>query len=77
MHRAHVRMRHLLRALYLNLIGIPDIAIAMSLQNTCNESQYLLQLNNMEHRRQNPKSDAGAIMHISVNDAASPDEASS
>jgi hypothetical protein len=74
MHRSHVRMRHLLRALYLNLIGIPDIAIVNSLQNTCNESQYLLQLNNMEHRRQNPESDAGAIMHISVNDVASPDE---
>ncbi|MBK7000809.1 MAG: hypothetical protein IPH35_12820 [Rhodoferax sp.] len=74
MHRAHVRMRHLLRALYLNLIGIPDIAIANSLQNTCNESQYLMQLNSMDHRRQNPKSDAGAIMNISVNDSASPDE---
>jgi hypothetical protein len=74
MHRAHVRMRHLLRALYLNLIGIPDVAIANSLQNTCSESQYLLQLNSMERRRQNPKSDAGALTHISVNDSASPDE---
>lgn len=74
MHRAHVRMRHLLRALYLSLIGIPDIAIANSLQNTCNESQYLMQLNNMENRRQNPTSDAGAILQINVNDVASPDE---
>lgn len=74
MHRAHVRMRHLLRALYLSLIGIPDKAIADSLHNTCNESQYLIQLNNMDHRRQKPESNAGAIMHISVNDSASPDE---
>ena len=73
MHRAHVRMRHLLRVLYLNFIGIPDGAISNSLRNTCNESQYLVQLNNMEHRRKNPESDAGAIMHISVNDSASPD----
>ena len=73
MHRSHVRMRHLLRALYLNLIGIPASAIATSLRNACNESQYLTQLNNMEHRRVNPESDTGAIMHISVNDSASPD----
>ncbi len=74
MHRSHVRMRHLLRALYLNLIGIPDVAIANSLQNTCNESRYLMQLNSMDRRRQNPKSDTGALMHISVNDSASPNE---
>jgi hypothetical protein len=67
-------MRHLLRALYLNLIGISDAAITCSLLNTCSESQYLIQLNNMAHRRENPSSDAGAIMHISVNDSASPDE---
>lgn len=73
MHRSHVRMRHLLRALYLNLVGIPDHAIAKSLSNTCNESQYLIQLNNMEHRKHNRNSDVGAIMHISVNDPASPD----
>lgn len=74
MHRAHVRMRHLLRALYLSLIGIPDIAITNSLQNTCNESQYLMQLKNIENHRQNPTSDADAILQINLRDVESPDE---
>lgn len=77
MHRAGVRMRHLLRVLYLNLAGVPHTAIAESLRNACSESQYLIQLNNMEHRKSNPGTDSGAIMHISVKDPESPDESSS
>lgn len=77
MHRACVRMRHLLRVLYLDLAGIPNTAIAKSLQSACSESQYLIQLNNMAHRQKNPDSESGAIMHISVKDSESPDEFSS
>ena len=67
MHRAGVRMKHLLRALYLDLVGIPQPTILGALLNQwCKESRYLIQLNNMEHRRQNPGSDAGALMHIDV-----------
>lgn len=73
MHHSHVRMRHLLRALYLDLTGIPHGAIAKSLSNTCNESQYLIQINNLEHRKNHPASDRGAIMYVGVNDPASPD----
>lgn len=74
MHRAGVRMKHLLRVLYLDLAGIPNAAIAKSLCNTCGESQYLIQLNNTEYRQRNPGTDAGAIMHINVKDSESPDE---
>lgn len=49
MHRAGVRMKHLLRALYLDLVGIPQNTIIKSLQNTSNDSQYLSQLNNTHH----------------------------
>lgn len=64
MHRAGVRMRHLLRALYLNLVGIPDAAIDKSLKNACDESQYLIQLNNMEYRKKGPD-DKDALPKIS------------
>lgn len=77
MHRAHVRMRHLLRALYLDFAGVPNTAIAKSLHNACSESQYLVQLNNTEYRSRNPGTDSGAIMQISVKDPESPDENSS
>lgn len=76
MHRAGLRMRHLLRALYLDLVGIPQSAIAKSLVNACNESQYLIQLNNMEHRKNHAESTQGTIMHIGTNDTESPDELS-
>lgn len=74
MRRACVRLRLLLRVLYLDLVGIPATAIAKSLRNTNSESQYLIQLNSSEHRRQNQNSTAGAIMHIDVLDPESPGE---
>ena len=76
LHRAHVRMRHLLIALYLNLVGIPQTAIAKSLLNPCSESQYLIQLNNAEHRKKNPEEETTPMMYIGVKDAESPDESS-
>jgi hypothetical protein len=72
MHRAGVRMKHLLRALYLDLVGIPISSIIKSLGNGCNESQYLIQLNAIEHRKKNPESQAGAIMHISSSNVDKP-----
>lgn len=77
MHRAGVRLRHLLRVLYLDLVGIPHSAIAKSLHNACSDSQYLIQLNNMEYRKNNPGADSGAIMYIDVKDTESPDESTS
>ena len=77
MHRACVRMRHLLRALFLDLTGIPQDAIAMSMRNANSESQYLIQINNTEQRKRNPSSTAGALMRIDVRDAESPDESAS
>lgn len=76
MHQAHVRMRLLLKALYLNFVGIPQTAIAKSLRNTCQESQYLIQLNNAAHRQRDPESGVGAIMHVNVKDPESPGESS-
>ena len=76
MHHAHVRMRHLLRALYLDLVGIPQEAIGKSLTNSCDESQYLIQLNNSEFRKNNPNADVGAIMSIETGKPESPDKPS-
>lgn len=77
MHRAGVRMKHFLRALYLDMAGIPHTAIIRSLDNACSESQYLIQLNGIEHRKKNPRSQSGAIMHISVSNAENSDEPAS
>ncbi|SOT38488.1 HEPN domain-containing protein [Burkholderia cenocepacia] len=74
MHRAGVRMRHLLRALYLDFVGIPQTAIAKALVNTCKESQYLIQLNNAEIRKRHPEEAIQPMMYIGVRDPESPDE---
>lgn len=76
MHRAAVRMRVLLRILYLDLTGIPQTAIEKSLQNGSNESQYLIQLNSAEIRKHDPGSQYGLMMRVDVKDAESPDESS-
>jgi hypothetical protein len=65
MHRATVRMKHLLRALYLQLVGVPQSAILQSLTGFSKESQYLIQLNAREHRKKNPGSTAGSFGYIS------------
>ena len=74
MHIAGVRMKHLLRALYLDLIGVPQSSIAQSLQNSSRESQYLIQLNNSEYRKMNPESDAGSMMHIGIGQEKTPED---
>lgn len=76
MHRAGVRMRHLLRALYLDLAGIPQAAIYKSIQNSCKESQYLIQLNNAQLKKRNPGAETVPLMYFGVKDAESPDESS-
>lgn len=45
MHYAIVRLRHFLRVLYLDFVGIPQAAIAKALDGTNAESQYLIQHN--------------------------------
>lgn len=45
MYDATVRMRHLIRVLYLCLMGIPDTSIEAALSNSCDVSQHLAQLN--------------------------------
>jgi hypothetical protein len=62
--QAHVRMRHLIRALYFDLVGIPQTAILKVLCNASSDSQYLIQLNNRNHRAANPNDQSGAIMTI-------------
>jgi hypothetical protein len=66
-----------LKALCLNLrkktfflehfVGIPEAAILAALTNASSESQYFIQLNNMDFRAQNPATQVGAIMQIAVN----------
>jgi hypothetical protein len=72
MHRAAARMKTLLRALYLDLAGVPQSAIENSLKNACKESQYLIQLNSAEMRKKNPESEYGVMMRVDVKDAESP-----
>lgn len=45
MYYANVRLRHFVRALYLDYVGIPQTAIAKALDGTNSESQHLIQLN--------------------------------
>ncbi|GAB3788677.1 hypothetical protein GCM10028797_22710 [Dyella agri] len=71
MHRASFRMRHLIRALYLDFAGVPQEAILRSLVNTCRESQYLIQLNNAEVRRNHPGAQVTPLMQIGVDGAGS------
>jgi len=77
MHIAGVRMKHLLRALYLDLVGIPQSAIAKSLRNASNASQYLIQLNNQAHRKNHPDSTAGSLMYIGAKSETNATEAQS
>lgn len=44
LHRANLRLKHWLRALYLNHLGIPSDAILASASNAHGDSQYLLQI---------------------------------
>ena len=45
MYYASVRLRHFLRVLYLDFVGIPQASITKALDGTNKESQHLLQLN--------------------------------
>lgn len=53
MYNAHLRLRHFLRILYINLMGIPEKSILISLQNACSTSQHLAQLNMREFPESN------------------------
>ena len=71
MHRASVRMRLFLRVLYLHLVGISPGAMLQALNGANRESQYLLQLNAVLHRQNNPGSQAGTLISITVEDTQS------
>ena len=64
MYHANVRMLHLLRALYLQLMGIPQEAIHQSLFNASKTSQHLAQINSIELRRADPNDTSGVIMTV-------------
>lgn len=61
---SNLRMKHWLRALYLDLVGVPQAAIAQSLQNTSRDSQFLIQINNAAFRRENPGVATTPLMSI-------------
>ena len=63
MFNAHVRLRHFLRVLYLNLMGIPQEAILKSLQNASNSSQHLAQLN-LKERPDDKENMSGVVMVV-------------
>jgi hypothetical protein len=62
-YNANVRLRHFLRALYLNLMGIPSNAVLKSLRNSSRSSQHLIQLN-IKERRVNTDANSGIIMTV-------------
>lgn len=64
MYYANVRMRHFLRALYLQLMGIPQEAIYQSLCNASHTSQHLAQVNAIERQRIDPDDTSGIIMTV-------------
>lgn len=74
MHRAGARLRLMLRALYLDLVGIPATAVATALNGASKESQYLIQINNAEIRKSDPDARVTPIMSIRLEDAAEPGE---
>lgn len=64
MYDANVRMRHFVRVLYLELMGIPQEAVLRPLCNSSDSSQLLAQLNAAERRRVDPNDTSGVIMTI-------------
>jgi len=69
MYEASARMKAFLRVLMLGKAGVGVEALCRSLTNSCDESQYLIQLNSREHRARHPGSTAGAVMFISTTQA--------
>lgn len=57
-------MRHLLGALYLQLMEIPQKAIFQSLGNMSDISQHLIQLNAIKRRRIDPNDTSGIIVIV-------------
>ena len=64
MYQANVRMRMLLRILYLLRVGVPASAVMRSLNNCCAESQCVSGIAAAEHRQANPESQAGVLMTV-------------
>lgn len=74
LYNANVRMRHLLRVLYLDLVGIPQTAILKSLYNASGVSQQLIQLNAIEQQGGTLGNGAGVILTISEQPTNAPEE---
>lgn len=69
MYYANVRLQHLLRALYLQHVGIPQFAVLACAQGRSTESQTLIQINNAQHRKNNPGDTSSALMHVTLGGA--------
>jgi len=55
MHKASVRLKHLLRVLFLHVAGVDENLLSSALTNSSEVSQRLIQLNAAEERQQNGK----------------------
>ncbi|WP_186018944.1 HEPN domain-containing protein [Burkholderia gladioli] len=64
MYNANVRMRSLLRVLYLHHVGVPEAALRRALTNTSNVSQQLVHVNATDARRRNPSVATAPIVTI-------------
>jgi hypothetical protein len=77
MYFANVRMRHLLRVLYINLMEIPPEATTSCFSNTSGASQQLLQLNLIDHKKLYPSDSAGVVLTITEKSGGTDDLQSS
>jgi hypothetical protein len=64
MYNANVRMRSLLRVLYLHHVGVPEAALLKALANTSNVSQQLVHVNAADARRRNSSAATAPIVAI-------------
>ena len=66
------RIRHFLRALYLDLAGVTQEMIFQSLCNYSRESQALAQINAIKRRQANPTDTSGVVMTLGDQEAEAP-----
>lgn len=74
MYNANVRIEHFIRALYLDLMGLPQDVILKALSNGSAPSQRLVWVTGLERRRINPDDQYGAYMAITEHPSPAPKE---
>lgn len=76
MYYANERMKHLIRVLYAQLVGVGDEDIERAFKNISRLSQQLVEINIVQKRQANPEYRPQAIMTISSQEAPDSNESS-